>query len=313
MGEYKVRAPDGREVTIEGPAPPSEEDLDAIFASLPPPGASVSGPAPPPPPADFPTLSGGPTEISATPFMQRSITDILGFGPSLEAIKAGSGPGGGIIPALESVTPMSVTESAPSVMAAVGAMAAAPVSIPAAVGMAGLMAMGGVGFKRLGQAAGDVPITDQEGLGRALFPRGIPASIWGDLTEIIGTGTKEMTFEVVGQLIFKVLRLGGAPDRVAALAEDLGLPPPLRTLKERIARKTISGEALATRAARKGQDKALTRASEEGVTLGQPPPVPEESALRYIRETESGFKASERAAETAAKGEHRAATATYEQ
>ena len=37
MPRYQVTAPDGRTVTLEGDAPPTDADLDGIFASLPPP------------------------------------------------------------------------------------------------------------------------------------------------------------------------------------------------------------------------------------------------------------------------------------
>ena len=42
MPRYKIQSPDGRTVTIEGPSPPTEADLDAIFAQLPPPQAAQS-------------------------------------------------------------------------------------------------------------------------------------------------------------------------------------------------------------------------------------------------------------------------------
>src|SRR3972149_125163 len=35
MPKYKLQAPDGRTVTVEGDAPPSEAEIDEIFASLP--------------------------------------------------------------------------------------------------------------------------------------------------------------------------------------------------------------------------------------------------------------------------------------
>jgi hypothetical protein len=48
MPRYRVTAPDGRRVTLTGSQPPSQADLDAIFAALPPRSARPAAPSPQP-------------------------------------------------------------------------------------------------------------------------------------------------------------------------------------------------------------------------------------------------------------------------
>lgn len=236
----------------------------------------------------------GPTSIGPARTAEKSITSMLGIDPLIEAFKSLGGQGSGAEAtgsALQGVTPLGVADAAPAVGATALALATGGASIPATMGAAALGGMGGLGAKRAIQASTDVPVTPQDTIGRALFPKGIPDSIKGDLTELFGEGAKQGAMEGVGQFLGKALRMGAAPEGVLKVAEDLGLPPKPQTFMEKLGRRTVTGGAVADRAAIRGQGRAVEDAGLQAQILGQPPPLPEQSALKYIQDTQKNFQA----------------------
>ena len=255
-------------------------------------GKSTLGP-PPEPPAHL-KLSG-PTTLAPARTSERSILDMLGQGDVLDYLKSLGGSGSGAETTVDAIrgatTPAAIADAAPAAGATALALATGGASIPVTMGAAALGGMGGLGVKRAIQAGTDVPVARQDMVGRALFPRGIPDSLKGDLTELFGEGAKQGAMQGVGEFMGKALRMGAAPDKVVALAEELGLPLKPQTFMEKVARRTITGRQVASNAAIKGQGAAMEDAATQAATLGQAPPVPEQSALKYIQDTQAGFKA----------------------
>ncbi|KKK95369.1 hypothetical protein LCGC14_2673500, partial [marine sediment metagenome] len=185
------------------------------------------------------------------------------------------------------------TEAGSEIGATALALAAAStgVGLPVVVGMAALGGAGGVGLKRAGQAAADVPIVEQDLWERALFPQGVPASLKEDIAELVGQAGWQAVFELFAGKVSKLIRGGAKPKGILKLAEDLKLPTKPETFVQGVARKTITGEQVTRRTFQKGQRKATVRATKEAATLSQPPPLPEETALAYIDKTRKEFKA----------------------
>jgi hypothetical protein len=148
----------------------------------------------------------------------------------------------------------------------------------------------------LGGLPGALSQLSPDTLGRMFFPKGIPSSATGDVQELAGAGIMQAGMQYAGDLMGKLLRVGAAPNAIVAHAEELGLPTPSQGTAETLARKTFVGREVVRSARLKGEANALEEATQHGATLGQAPPLPEDSALKYIDTVRRGVASDLKAA-----------------
>jgi len=183
MAKYKLTAPDGRVVTVSGDNPPTQEDAQAIFASLP--------PAPP-------AKELGLREKVGT-FLNENVPGLEPVARKAKEMLGETSPGEFLmnlpLPRVGALQPFGDVESLTEALPAYGGAAGAVVGQPAAG--SGLGELGRQAFRK-GVGAPTAPGLIQETLG--MDPDSAEASATGLVAEILMGGAGGILEKTVGPL-----------------------------------------------------------------------------------------------------------------